>query len=99
MARPRWQELDLVLCACMLLLVAVGALFLWSVSERPDLLTEGTEYRGTLQRQMQWAGIGLAVFFVALRVPCRRWSDLAPLAGQTRPWTDDYASLWAALGN
>lgn len=27
------------------------------------------------------------------------WSDLAPLAGQTRPWTDDYASLWAALGN
>jgi spermidine synthase len=27
------------------------------------------------------------------------WEDLAPLAGKTKPWTDQYASLWAALGN
>jgi hypothetical protein len=27
------------------------------------------------------------------------WEDLAPMAGGTKPWTDEYASLWAALGN
>ncbi|MBI3552633.1 MAG: fused MFS/spermidine synthase [Elusimicrobia bacterium] len=27
------------------------------------------------------------------------WEDLAGMSGATRPWTDQYASLWAALGN
>lgn len=79
MARARWEEFDVVGFSCLLILLGVGALFLWSVSERPDLLAEGTEYRGTLQKQMLWAGIGLVGFFVVLRVPCRRWMDLAPL--------------------
>ncbi len=79
MARARWEEFDAVLFACLLTLLGIGALFLWSVSERPDLLVEGTEYRGTLKKQVLWAAIGLGAFFVALKVPCRRWADLSPL--------------------
>ncbi len=79
MRKPRWQEFDTVLFACMLLLMGVGALFLWSVSERPDLLQGGGEYeyRDTLVRQLRWAGAGLVLFFAALTLPSARWSALA----------------------
>ena len=79
MAKPRWPEFDAILFACMLLLLGVGMLFIWSVSGRPDLLREGTEYRDALKGQAMWAGWGLAAFFLVIRVPVKRWDDAAPL--------------------
>lgn len=82
MGQARWREFDAVLFGCMLALMGLGALFLWSVSERPELLAPGSEYRGTLERQLGWGLLGLAVFFAALRIPPRWWRDAAwPLYG------------------